>query len=66
MHEALLTRLQKEKYVEQHEIRRIPKGNGISGQRARLALLRRKDKGAREASMGPCAVQAQRSSSQCL
>jgi hypothetical protein len=33
----------------------IPKGNGISGQRslrARLALLRRKDKGARESGMG--------------
>jgi len=31
----------------------IPKWNLISGRRARLALLRRKDNGAREASHGP-------------
>ncbi len=65
MHEARWLVRRKRNMLSNTKYDGIPKENGISGQRARLALLRRKDKGAREASMGPCAVQAQRSSFQC-
>ena len=60
MHEALLTcPREAENMLSNTKYDGIPKRNGISGQRARLALLRRRDKGAREASMGKAGGRAQ-------